>query len=105
MQYLDNELLEGHTLAETQSPLKNGMAYDGTITRWAIHRGTKFKSDNSGNLRIGGNVLDVVVEQCEFDHPLNFIEVTKEAAGTLLRKNIFKDGNPRYKGTAVEEKN
>jgi hypothetical protein len=97
VQYLNNDVSEGHTDIETSCTLKAPAGYEGTLTRYAIHRGTHLNADNSGRIRIGGNVADVIVEHCKLDHPSNTISNDKESAGVLFRDNKFSGDAPRYK--------
>jgi len=97
VQYLNNEIFEGHTLVETSSTTRTPNAFEGPITRWCVHRGTHLHKDNSGNIRVGGNAADTVIENCVFDHPAGFIENSKSAEGTLFRGNVIAQENA-YRG-------
>jgi len=97
VQYIDNQIHQGHTLIESSSPYKAGQAYEGPITRWCVHRGTQVFKDNSGNIKVGGNAADTLVEDCVFEHPAGFIENSKNATGSVFRRNKFKN-EPAYRG-------
>lgn len=97
VQYIDNAIYEGHTLVETSSTTRTPTDYEGPITRWCVHRGTHLFRDNSGNIRVGGNAADTVIENCVFEHPAGFIENSKNAEGTLFRNNTFAKENA-YRG-------
>ncbi len=99
IQYLDNQIHEGHTQVEISSDQRNPQLFGGTVTRACVMRGTQLHNDNSGNINIKGLATDVIVEDCALDHPRSEIQVDKETAGVLLRNNKFTTGvNPRYNG-------
>ena len=101
VQYLNNDIYEGHTSVDTLSPYKVPSAFEGPITRYTIHRGTHFHSDNSGSIKIGGNATDVLVEHCKMDHPAGTIGSDNNTAGVVFRENEFSGKTPRYTGKAA----
>ena len=102
VQYLDNELSEGHTSADTTGSTRDRQKFPCPITRCTIHRRHRFDADNSGSVTIGGNVRDAIVEGCTLRHPLSTIRAEGEAEGILFRNNAFEpDGAPRYGGNRL----
>ena len=101
VQYLNNELFEGHTQVDTLSTYKVPAPYEGPITRYTIHRGTHLHADNSGSIKIGGNATDIIVEHSKLDHASGTICSDKDVSGVLFRDNEFGGKPARYKGSAA----
>ena len=101
VQYLNNDIFEGHTSVDTLSPYKVPAAFEGPVTRYTIHRGTHIHADNSGSIKIGGNATDVLVEHCKLDHPGTTIGSDNETAGVVFRDNEFADKAEHYQGKAA----
>lgn len=97
IQYLDNDIYEGHTLVQTTADMRAADLYNGPTTRAAIHRRHHLHADNSGSIDIGGNATDVIVEHCDLLNPRSRITIGKETAGILLRANT----SPRYAGDGL----
>ncbi len=103
VQYLDNEILEGHTSVDTAGTVKNRGMYPGPITRCTIHRRHRLAKDNSGGIRISGDARDVVVEGCVLGHPMGTIRADDDSKGLLFRSNVFEGGPaPRYEGKRLD---
>ena len=103
VQYLDNQILEGHTTVDTAGMVKHRDVYAGPITRCTIHRRHRFGKENSGGISVGGNARDVVVEGCVLGHPMGTIRAEGEAQGLLFRNNVFEGGTtPRYEGKRLD---
>ena len=103
IQYLNNTINEGHTLEQTNGDQRKTSLYDGTTTRYAVHRGNRYAADNSGNINIGGNATDAIAEHCTLGNIHSAIESSPDTTGVLFRANIFEDGKgkpvtPRYQG-------
>ena len=101
VQYLDNEIHEGHTDAEINSDGRHPELLDGPVTRFCVNRRTHLHADNSGNLVVGGAATDVIFEGCTLDNARSEIKVSKESSGVLLRNNTFTNGAPRYSGDGL----
>ena len=105
MQYLDNELYEGQTSADTTGSIRDRQKFPCPITRCTIHRRHVFGEDNSGGVTIGGHVRDAIVEGCTLRHPLSTIRAEGETQGILFRNNAFEpDKTPRYGGIRMKYK-
>jgi hypothetical protein len=102
VQYLGNELLEGHTSADTTGSVRHPEQYAGPITRCTVHRRNAWAGDNSGSITVSGRTRDALVEGCVLHHPLSVIRADGEASGLVFRKNTFDPGPPRYEGGALE---
>lgn len=102
VQYLANELHEGHTAVDTAGHVKGPNPFNGPITRCTVHRRQVWHKDNSGSLQIAGSACDVIVEGCDLRHALSKIRVNGEATGVLLRDNRFASG-PGYEGKRLAD--
>jgi hypothetical protein len=103
VQYLNNELSQGHTSVDTLGHVKERDVYSGAITRCTIHRCNTLSPDNSGGVHIGGGARDVIVEGCTVGHPMGTIRVDDEAQGILFRNNTFTgEPSPRYEGKHLQ---
>jgi hypothetical protein len=103
VQYLDNDIYEGHTMVQTTSDMRNGNVFSGPATRAAIHRRQHLHGDNSGSFDVGGNASDVIMEQCKLENPRSRFTVGKETSGVLLRNNVFPAGITRYSGEGISQ--
>ncbi|MBV9866387.1 MAG: hypothetical protein JO316_13625 [Abitibacteriaceae bacterium] len=104
IQYLNNDLYEGQTLEQTTGDLRNPEIFSGTTTRYAIHRGDHIHADNSGNINIGGNATDAIVEHCTVENAHSSIVAEKDTAGVLFRDNSFGRGAvSRYSGSGLDK--
>lgn len=101
IQFLDNDIYEGHTLIQTTSDTRNASVFGGPATRAAVHRRQHLHSNNSGSFDVGGNATDVIMEHCTADNPRSGFKVGKETSGILLRNNAFAGAGARYKGEGV----
>jgi hypothetical protein len=103
VQFLDNVLAEGQT---SESSIGNGHAagdFTGPLTRWAIHRRQTIAADNSGSINIGGNIRDVIVEDCVLKNRDSNLKVDAAPTGVVLRNNSFEGGStPRYHGDGIK---
>ncbi len=103
VQYLDNDIYEGHTLEQTTADMRNPTVFSGPSTRASIHRREHMHSDNSGSFDVGGNATDVIMEHCTLDNPRSRLTVGNETSGVLLRDNTFSGGVARYSGDGVPQ--
>jgi hypothetical protein len=104
VQYFDNEIAEGQTSMGSSGAGHNATDFfPGPLTWCAIHRRHSVAADNSGSISIGGNVRDVIVEGCHFQHPLSAMKVDGSAQGVLLRDNHL-PGDPaaHYEGAGIK---
>jgi hypothetical protein len=103
VQFLDNRITEGQTKVATTG---NGHKTDQTfpLTSGAVHRRQIIAADNSGSISIGGNLRDVIVEECTLKNPNSIIKADAGAKGVLFRNNTF-EGTPadRYEGSGLKE--
>lgn len=102
VQYLDNDIYEGHTLVQTTGDQRNAAVFSGTSTRAAVHRNTHIHTDNSGSMDIGGNAEDVLVEHCTLENPRSMLKVDQDTNGAYLRDNHF-IGSRRYDGEGLKK--
>ena len=100
VQYLDNDVYEGKTLVQTTGDERNANVFSGTSTRGAVHRRLHLHADNSGNLDVGGNATDVIMEHCRLDDARSAFSVGSDTGGVLLRGNVFA-GSPHYGGDGL----
>jgi hypothetical protein len=98
VQYVNNEIHEGHTLSCQVGGKPIDGVFDGVVTRAAIHRGDHYFPDNSGHAQIGGEATDVVYDQCRFENPSNYFDISDGTSGVLCRDNTFA-GSPKGKYT------
>jgi hypothetical protein len=99
IQYLDNDIYEGHTLVQATADMRNPDVFTGTVTRFCIFRGDHIHADNSGSMDIGGNVQDAIIEGCEMDNPASHIQVDQDTSRVLIRTNhIAAPASERYIG-------
>jgi hypothetical protein len=82
VQYLDNEISEGHTTIDTTGSSRDNEQYTGPITRGVIHRRHRLSKDNSGGISVSGRARDVIVEGCVRGHPMGTIRAEGEAGGS-----------------------
>ena len=87
VQYLDNDVREGQTLVQTTADMRNLDLFAGPVTRAEIHRRLRLGADNSGQVNIGGNATDVIIEHCTLDNPHSKIKADPGARSVLLRDN------------------
>ena len=102
VQYLDNEISEGHTTVDTTGSSRDNEQYTGPITRGVIHRRNRLSKDNSGGISVSGRARDVIVEGCVLGHPMGTIRAEGEAGGLLFRGNVFEGGGTRYEGKRLD---
>ncbi len=104
MQYFDNRVCEGQTHVGSSGDGRKSDRYSGPLTRWAVHRRQKLAADNSGGVSIGGDIRDVVVEDCALKNPVSAVKVDGAARGVLLRNNTFEGTpSPRYGGDGLKD--
>ncbi len=106
VQYLNNDIYEGHTQVQTlgMSAKNPGPISANPITRCAIHRGQHIHADNSGSIEIDDDATDCIVEHCMLDNPRNTIDARGHPVNTVFRENTFENGpSPRYSGKALGE--
>jgi hypothetical protein len=86
VQFLDNRIMEGQTKVSTTG---NGHKTENPfpLTSAAIHRRQTIEADNSGSLVIGGNLNDVIVEDCTVKNPYSVIKASGPVKGVLFRNN------------------
>jgi hypothetical protein len=103
VQYLDNRITEGQTkIATSGNGHKTDYAFP--LTSGAVHRRQIVASDNSGSIVIGGNLRDVIVEDCILQNPDSVIRTDGVAQGVLFRNNRFEGPNgQRYEGSGLKE--
>jgi hypothetical protein len=102
VQYLDNEMSQGHTSVDTVGHVRQRDAYPGPITHCTVHRRTVLAPDNSGGIHVGGGARDVIVEGCTVGHPMGTIRADDGAQGVLFRNNVFTGSpSPRYEGKGL----
>ena len=89
VQYFDNHVSEGQTQIESSSGGQRSERYGGPLTAWAVHRRQTLAPDNGGNIFVGGNIRDVIIENCTLNHPMSVIKVDAATQGVLLRDNHF----------------
>ena len=104
VQYFDNEIAEGQTSIGSNGAGHNATDFfPGPLTWCAIHRRHTVAANNSGSVSIGGNVRDVIVEGCRFQHPFSGMKVDGTAQGVLLRDNDFpSDPASHYEGAGIK---
>jgi hypothetical protein len=84
--------------------MHNPSVFGGTATKFCVHRGTHLQKDNSGQIEVGGNASDVIIEHCTLDNPKNRILIHEKATGVLLRENQFLyPKNSNYAGNRLEK--
>ena len=106
VQYLNNDIYEGHTMVQTLGMTNRNAAglSANPITRATIHRNQHIHADNSGSLEIDGDATDVIVEHCVLENPRSTILANGHPASILFRENTFeKSAEPRYKGKALAD--
>ncbi len=102
IQYLDNEIFEGQTTVQTNADTRNMNLYAGPLTRAAVHRRAHFHADNGGRIDVGGDSVDVLVEDCLLDNPRGTISTGRNATGVMFRNNRFgPNPAPRYSGDGL----
>lgn len=87
IQYLDNDIYEGQTLVQTTADTRAANLYPGATTRAAIHRRQHIHADNSGNISIGGNVTDAIVEHCDLANVRSKLDIGSDTKDVLTREN------------------
>ncbi len=103
VQYLHNDVIEGHTIVQNYGGPINSPIFSGLVTRFCIHRGTHLHSDNSGNIEIAGDAKDVILEHCILDNQYNQILLKDKVSGVLLRNNLFSDFSLHYGGNCLSK--
>ena len=101
IQYLDNNIHEGHTKVEINADRRNPQLFGGTVTRYCVQRRAHLFPDASGTISVSGNATDVIVEGCTLDNARNEINVDGETSGVLLRNNKF-TGAAKYGGDGLK---
>jgi len=94
-QFLDNELTEGSGYGARiwgnaffgVATSNNNEQYAGPLARGNVLRRNVMQS--ASYVRLGGTVVDTLVEDCTIKHSPQGISIGKGVTGTVLRKNIF----------------
>jgi hypothetical protein len=98
VQYLDNRITEGTTAFNVSGSYRNEKRFDGPITRGVVLRRNVFEHDNFGEINVGDNVCDAIVEHCKLSAMGGSIGMSSQSSGVLARENTFGEGQaPRYK--------
>ena len=92
IQYLNNDVYEGQTLVQTTGDPRNKTLFPGPITQAVVHRRHHIHGDNSGDINVGGNAADVVVEHCTLDNRHSKITADAGTTGILFRDNGIAQG-------------
>ncbi len=103
VQFFDNTLLEGQTSLIAHSGSRSELGkLAGPLTRCVIMRRNTIGADNGGDVKLTGNICDVIMEGTALKYPTSVIKVDGDTSGIVLRKNVFEGGtSPRYEGGGV----
>jgi hypothetical protein len=108
-QFLDNELTElsgyggrvwGPAFFGVTTNNSNEV-YGGPLARATIFRRNVVQTD--GSIRVDGNTVDTLVEDCTVHRSKTGIRVGKNARQTVLRRNVFKDVTEPMGGEGLSE--